>query len=117
MDTCPLCQKKVHSFAQSSFKEAWVHNQPYIGMLIYGPYSAEKTTLCISEKFLHFKFDNDNTHRLVELGAENIPDAENCVQHFYVESEYIHCQYCGQSPDQCDCKNDPSLQLSEAGII
>lgn len=117
MNTCPLCNQKVHSFAQSAVKEAWTHHSPYIGMMIYGSYSAEKTTLCISEKFLHFKFDHDGEHRLVELGAENIADQENCLHHFYVESEFIHCQYCGQEPEKCDCKNDPALQLNAVGII
>lgn len=31
--------------------------------------------------------------------------------------DFIHCQYCGQQPDECKCKFDPSLQLQEKGII
>lgn len=72
---CPICKRKVDSYYEVSFKEPFVHNIPYEGLVIYGAYSSPKETICYENNYLHFAFydakGNLSDHRLVKLGVEN----------------------------------------------
>ena len=65
---CPICKGKVDSYRRSLFVEPFTHINPMVGLEIYGPYSAEKETICNENGFLHFVFA-DGESRLVELGV------------------------------------------------
>ena len=65
---CPICNKKVEDYFESSVKEPFTHYNPLAGLTIYGPFSAEKETICQTEKYLHFRFE-DGEERLVKLGC------------------------------------------------
>jgi hypothetical protein len=75
MKNCPLCGKEVGAYHEVTFKEPFIHNNPYDGIMIYGAYSAPKETICHKDNFLHFAFydaeNNLTDHRLVKLGVEN----------------------------------------------
>lgn len=72
---CPYCGHKVGEYHEVTFKEPYVHNNPYDGIMIYGALTAPKETICFADNYLHFAFyDAENNlvdHRLVQLGVEN----------------------------------------------
>lgn len=74
MKTCPICGHAVEAYHEVTFKQPFIHNNPYDGLTIYGAYSAPKETLCHENNFLHFAFYDSNgnlvDHRLVQLGVE-----------------------------------------------
>jgi len=75
MDKCPICGQKVTAYHEVSFKEPFVHNHPYDGIMIYGAYSAPKETICFKDNYLHFAFYDANGElvqdRLVKLDVES----------------------------------------------
>ena len=64
---CPICNEKATQYFESSHK-AFVHHDPFIGLTMYGPFSAEKETLCSSDEYLHIKFSDNSTH-LIKLNC------------------------------------------------
>jgi len=72
---CPICGQEVGVYHEVTFKEPYVHNSPFDGIMIYGAFSAPKETICFENNYLHFAFyDAENNlvdHRLVQLGVEN----------------------------------------------
>lgn len=72
---CPICGQEVGTYHEVTFKEPYVHNNPYDGIMIYGAFSSPKETICFENNYLHFAFyDAENSfvdHRLVQLGVEN----------------------------------------------
>lgn len=72
---CPNCGQEIGEYHEVTFKEPYVHNNPFDGIMIYGAYSAPKETICFDNNYLHFAFyDAENNlvnHRLVQLGVEN----------------------------------------------
>lgn len=75
VNKCPICGKDVEAYHEVTFKEPFIHNNPFDGLHIYGAFSAPKETVCHENNFLHFAFydaqDNLVNHRLVKLGVEN----------------------------------------------
>jgi len=75
MKNCPICGKEVGAYHELTFKDPYIHNNPFDGIHIYGAYSAPKETLCHENNFLHFAFYDANDelvdHRLIQLGVEN----------------------------------------------
>ncbi len=75
MNKCPICGKEVGVYHEVTFKEPYVHNNPYDGMHLYGAFSSPKETICYENNFLHFAFydaeNNLTDHRLIQLGVEN----------------------------------------------
>lgn len=75
MKYCPICGKEVEAYYEVTFKEPFIHNNPFEGLLIYGAYSSPKETVCHDGNFLHFAFYNAQgeltDHRLVQLGVEH----------------------------------------------
>lgn len=80
MNKCPICGQEVGAYHEVTFKEPYVHNHPFDGIMIYGAYSSPKETICFEDNYLHFAFyDADNNlvdHRLVQLGVE-VPATES----------------------------------------
>lgn len=74
MNKCPICGHPVEAYHEVTFKEPYVHNIPWDGLVIYGAYSAPKENICHENNFLHFAFyDSEGNlvkHRLVQLGVE-----------------------------------------------
>ena len=68
MTHCPICKKEIDNYFESSHREPFIHHSPFHGLIIYGPYSAEKEVICQNEDYLHFVFV-DGEHRLVKLGV------------------------------------------------
>lgn len=77
---CPICGQDVGAYHEVTFKEPYIHNSPYDGIMIYGAFSSPKETICFENNYLHFAFyDSENNlvdHRLVQLGVE-IPATES----------------------------------------
>jgi len=77
---CPICGQEVGAYHEVTFKEPFIHNHPFDGIMIYGAYSAPKETICFENNYLHFAFyDSENNlvdHRLVQLGVE-VPSTES----------------------------------------
>lgn len=75
MNKCPICGQEVGAYHEVTFKEPYIHNHPFDGIMIYGAYSAPKETICFENNYLHFAFyDAENNlvdHRLVQLAVEN----------------------------------------------
>lgn len=75
MKNCPICGKEVGVYHEVTFKEPYIHNNPFDGLHIYGAFSAPKEAICFENNFLHFAFydaqGNLVDHRLVQLGVEN----------------------------------------------
>jgi hypothetical protein len=75
MKNCPICGKEVDAYHEVTFKEPYIHNIPFDGLMIYGAYSAPKETICFENNFLHFAFydadGNLTDHRLIQLAVEN----------------------------------------------
>lgn len=71
---CPICGQEVGAYHEVTFKEPYIHNSPFDGIMIYGAYSSPKETICFENNYLHFAFyDAENNlvdHRLVQLGVE-----------------------------------------------
>ena len=76
---CPICGQEVGVYHEVTFKEPYIHNNPFDGIMIYGAFSSPKETICFENNFLHFAFyDAENNlvdHRLVQLGVE-VPATE-----------------------------------------
>lgn len=72
---CPICGQEVGVYHEVTFKEPYIHNIPYDGIMIYGALTSPKKTICFVNNYLHFAFyDAENNlvdHRLVQLGVEN----------------------------------------------
>lgn len=72
---CPICGQEIGAYHEVTFKEPYVHNSPFDGIMIYGAFSSPKETICFENNYLHFAFyDAENNlvdHRLVQLGIEN----------------------------------------------
>jgi hypothetical protein len=77
---CPICGQEVGAYHEVTFKEPYVHNSPFDGIMIYGAFSSPKETICFENNYLHFAFyDSENNlvdHRLVQLGVE-VPATES----------------------------------------
>jgi hypothetical protein len=77
---CPICGQEVSSYHEVTFKEPYIHNSPFDGIMIYGAFSSPKETICFENNYLHFAFyDSENNlvdHRLVQLGVE-VPATES----------------------------------------
>lgn len=75
MNKCPICGGEVEQYHELTFKEPYVHNIPWDGLMIYGAYTAPKATICYENNFFHFAFYDAGgqlvDHRLVQLGVEN----------------------------------------------
>ena len=75
MKNCPVCGKEVEAYHEVTFKEPFIHNNPFDGIHIYGAYSSPKETICFENNFLHFAFYDANEnlvdHRLVQLAVKN----------------------------------------------
>lgn len=110
---CPICNKAVSAYYESPYP-AWLHANPLEGLMIYGPASADKQTVCENKNYLHFIFA-DLQERLVRVNYADAKSPSELMQQ--TEIDFIHCQYCGQEPQHCDCKNNPSIQLQEQGIV
>jgi len=77
---CPICGQEVGAYHEVTFKEPYIHNSPFDGIMIYGTFSSPKETICFENNYLHFAFyDAENNlvdHRLVQLGVE-VPATES----------------------------------------
>jgi hypothetical protein len=86
MKHCPICGKDVGQYHEVTFKEPYIHNIPFDGLMIYGAFTAPKETLCFENNFLHFAFyDAENNlvdHRLVQLGVES-PTTKTATDEFW----------------------------------
>lgn len=75
MNKCPICQHDVEAYHEVTFKEPFIHNNPFDGLEIYGAYAAPKQVICHENNFFHFAFYDSNgdlvQHRLVQLGVEH----------------------------------------------
>lgn len=118
MKNCPKCGKEVGIYHELTFKEPFIHNNPFDGMHIYGAYSSFKETICYENNFLHFAFydaeGNLTDHRLVQLGVEN-PTTKSPTDEFYEmsneqnwqddidenETEFQRCSKC-DGHDACE---------------
>lgn len=86
MKNCPVCGKEVEAYHEVTFKEPYIHNNPFDGIHIYGAYSSPKETICHENNFFHFAFydaeGNLTDHRLVQLGVEN-PTTKSATDEFW----------------------------------
>ena len=103
MNKCPICGSEVSIYHELTFKEPFIHNMPYDGLMIYGAYSSPKETICFENNFLHFAFwdaeGNLTDHRLVQLGVENPTTKSPSDEYFemtddYDEEEFERCSQC-----------------------
>ena len=109
MKNCPICGKEVGIYHEVTFKEPYIHNNPFDGIFIYGAYSAPKETICHENDFLHFAFydaqGNLTDHRLVKLGVEN-PTTKSPSEEYMEGTESVEddCDYEDnwQPCDDCD---------------
>lgn len=103
--TCPICGHEVGQYHEVTFKEPYVHNNPYDGIHIYGSYSAPKETICYENNFLHFAFyDAENNlvdHRLVQLGVEN-PTTKTATEEFWELQGESEPEYYNDESDDFD---------------
>lgn len=102
---CPICGHEVGQYHEVTFKEPYVHNNPYDGIHIYGAYSAPKETICYENNFLHFAFyDAENNlvdHRLVQLGVEN-PTTKTATEEFWELQDESEPEYYNDDSDDFD---------------
>lgn len=93
MKNCPVCGKEVGAYHEVTFKDPYIHNNPFDGIHIYGAYSAPKETICYENNFLHFAFyDADEKlvdHRLVKLGVENPTTKSPSEEYMEMSNEHI----------------------------
>ncbi len=118
MKNCPICGKEVGTYHEVTFKEPFIHNNPFDGIHIYGAYSAPKETICFENNFLHFAFYDANEnlvdHRLIQLGVENpttkspseeyneMCNEQNFAEDFEgEETEFERCSKC-DGHDACE---------------
>ena len=66
---CPNCKEKVDYYFESSQKEPFIHINPMVGMMMYGPYSSDKDVKCQAKDYIHFVFPDGDSH-LVKLGCQ-----------------------------------------------
>lgn len=75
MNKCSICQHDVEKYHEVTFKEPFIHNNPFDGLEIYGAYTAPKQVICHENNFFHFAFYDSNgdlvQHRLVQLAVEH----------------------------------------------
>jgi hypothetical protein len=75
IDKCPICGHEVEEYHEVTFKEPYIHNNPFDGLAIYGAYTAPKAIICHENNYFHFAFYNAEgelvQHRLVKLGVEH----------------------------------------------
>lgn len=109
MKNCPICGKEVEAYHEVTFKEPFIHNNPFDGIHIYGAYSSPKETICHENNFLHFAFYDANEklvdHRLIQLGVEN-PTTKSPSEEYMEMSndadEYDDEDDSWQPCDNCD---------------
>ena len=118
MKNCPVCGKEVGAYHELTFKEPFIHNNPFDGIHIYGAYSSPKEIICHENNFLHFAFyDADEKlvdHRLIQLGVENpttktpseeymeMSNEQNFAEDFdNEEPEFERCSKC-DGHDACE---------------
>ena len=104
MQNCPICGKEVGAYHEVTFKEPYIHNIPYDGLMIYGAYSAPKETICHQDNYFHFAFYDAEQkltdHRLVKLGVES-PTTKS------PSNEYM--EMLGEFDDHVDYDFDPCI--------
>lgn len=112
MKNCPVCGKEVGTYHEVTFKDPFIHNNPFDGIHIYGAYSAPKETICFENNFLHFAFYDANEnlvdHRLIQLGVENPTTKSPSEEYFEMSAEtddeeddsWQPCDNC-DLPDAC----------------
>ena len=66
---CPICNKEIKNYFESSVKEPFTHYHPFIGLHIYGAFSSSKEIICQNDDYIHFQFI-DGDERLVKLGCD-----------------------------------------------
>jgi len=110
---CPICGKEVGAYHEVTFKEPYIHNNPFDGIHIYGAFSSDKETICHENNFLHFAFydaeGNLTDHRLVQLNVENqtTKSASEEYMETYADQDYDYededdDEDSWQSCDNCD---------------
>ena len=62
---CPICHEKIDVAFQGDTSEPFTSNSPYYGLVIWGPYSAEKVVKCNSRGWVHFVIGDEE--RVVKL--------------------------------------------------
>lgn len=113
---CPVCGKEVSEYHEVTFKEPYIHNNPYDGLFIYGAYSSPKKTICYENNFFHFAFFDSigelTNHKLIKLGVEN-PTTKSPSDQFFEnqhpefenleneDSEFERCLSC-DGHDACE---------------
>jgi len=115
MKNCPVCGKEVGTYHEVTFKEPFIHNNPFDGIHIYGAYSSPKETICHENNFLHFAFydadENLVDHRLIQLGVENPTTKSPSEEYMEMsadadddyddEDDWQPCDNC-DLPDACE---------------
>ena len=107
MKNCPVCGKEIGTYHEVTFKEPFIHNNPFDGIHIYGAYSAPKETICFENNFLHFAFYDANEnlvdHRLIQLGVENPTTKSPSEEYFEMSAETDDDEDDNWQPcDNCD---------------
>lgn len=107
MKNCPICGKEIGIYHEVTFKEPYIHNNPFDGIHIYGAYSAPKETLCYENNFLHFAFydadGNLTDHRLIQLSVEN-PSTKSPSEEYMEMSAESDCE--DDEPNDVDYMNE-----------
>ena len=63
---CPKCEKEIEAYFEADTATPFTSKNPYDGLIIWGPYSAQKEVICEVPGFIHFRFA-DLEDRLVKL--------------------------------------------------
>ena len=66
---CPICGEKVDVYFEIDAAEPFTANDLREGLMVWGPYSADKETICQKGQFVHFKFGDIETRLVKMTGA------------------------------------------------
>lgn len=101
---CPFCGGKINKRYEIHADEAFTAYNPFQGLVVWGPYSAEKEIICEKNGVVHFRIGEE--HRLVKMlgNPDYIQHDENFKEQHDGDSRVgcqYDCMYCEYS-DNCD---------------
>lgn len=94
---CPKCNKQVGDFHRVWSDKPFTAKEALPGLAAWGGLDVERTVLCESGQFVHFKFDHSGDERLVEM-CPDMPERREIIMDHY-ESMKHKCDKEGCEKD------------------
>lgn len=68
---CPICEKMIEDVLRIVAEKPFTAKSPMAGLSVWGAYDVPKQIICQGHSWVHFKFLDDDSERLVLMNLPN----------------------------------------------